>query len=163
MEIIIRAAVIYVFLWAVTRATGKRELAQMSPFELILLVTMGDLIQQGATQDDRSLTGAFLAVGTMTVLIVFVSWIGHRFRRTEVVLEGIPSIIVRDGEPVHEALHLERMAVEEVATAARSKGIRSLKDVELAILETDGGITFLLRDGGRTQQQAMAKHEIEGS
>ena len=73
MEVVLRAAAIYLFLWVATKAMGKRELAQLSPFELILLVTMGDLIQQGVTGDDRSVTGAVLAVSTMSILIVISS------------------------------------------------------------------------------------------
>ena len=163
MEIILRAAALYMFLWMVTRATGKRELAQMSPFELILLVTMGDLIQQGATQDDRSLTGAFLAVSTMTVMIVFFSWFTHRVRRAADVFDGIPSIVVRDGEPIHEALKLERLSVEDVAVEARAQGIRSLHDVEVGILETDGGFSFLLRDGVPDNRQQRGKHGMAAS
>ncbi len=81
MEIIIRATVIYFFLWAVARGVGKRELSEMTAFELILLVTMGDLIQQGATQEDMSLTGAGLAVGTLAMWILVFAYLSWRFRR----------------------------------------------------------------------------------
>lgn len=153
MEIVIRAAVIYFFLWLVTKALGKRQLAQMSPFELILLVTMGDLIQQGATQEDRSLGGAVLAVGTISVLIVIGSMIVHRSGRAREALEGYAVIVVRDGQYVDEAMRTERIGPEDVLQAARDQGIADLRDVRYGILEPEGGFSFLMNGGARTDQQ----------
>ncbi len=90
MEIVYRAAAIYFFLWFITRVVGKRELGQMSAFELVLLVTMGDLIQQGVTQEDYSITGAMLAVGTFALLIVLFAYLSWRFPRSRPALEGLP-------------------------------------------------------------------------
>ena len=84
MEIIVRATVVYFFLWIVLRGIGKRELGEMSPFDLVLLVVIGDLVQQGVTQDDASLTGAMMAVGTFAfwvVLFAFVQFKSGRARR----------------------------------------------------------------------------------
>ena len=97
METVIRAAIVYLFLWVVSRAMGKKELSGMSSFELILLVIMGDLIQQGVTQQDTSLTAALLAVATLAVLIVSISWVTFRFERAAPVAEGLPVIVVREG------------------------------------------------------------------
>lgn len=80
MEIVVRASVIYFFLWLVARGTGKRELSQLTAFELILLVTMGDLVQQGVTQEDMSITGAMLAVGTFAFWAVAFSFLAWRFK-----------------------------------------------------------------------------------
>ncbi|MGH8884493.1 MAG: DUF421 domain-containing protein, partial [Egibacteraceae bacterium] len=80
MEIVIRASVIYFFLWLVARGTGKRELSQLTAFELILLVTIGDLVQQGVTQEDMSITGAMLAVGTFAFWTVTFSFLAWRFK-----------------------------------------------------------------------------------
>ncbi len=91
MEVVFRAAVIYFFLWFITRVVGKRELGQMSAFELVLLVTMGDLIQQGVTQEDYSVTGAMLAVGTFALLMVAFAHLSWRFPRARPALEGCPS------------------------------------------------------------------------
>jgi uncharacterized membrane protein YcaP (DUF421 family) len=151
MEIIVRATVIYFFLWAIARGTGKRELSQMTAFELILLVTMGDLIQQGVTQEDMSIVGATLAVGTMAAWILLFSAASYRFKRARPVLEGVPLVVVRDGQPVQEALKLERFTLDELNEEARDQGIADLSDIELAVLEPDGSVSFLKKSGEQRQ------------
>jgi uncharacterized membrane protein YcaP (DUF421 family) len=144
MEIILRAAAIYFFLWIATKALGKRELAQLSAFELILLVTMGDLIQQGVTGDDRSITGAVLAVSTMSMLIVISSLVSLKSRRLRNVLESFPVIVVRDGQPLDDVLRAERLDVDEVKGAARDQGIDDLRNVRVGILEPEGKFSFIV-------------------
>jgi uncharacterized membrane protein YcaP (DUF421 family) len=144
MEIILRAAAIYFFLWIATKALGKRELAQLSAFELILLVTMGDLIQQGVTGDDRSITGAVLAVSTMSMLIVISSLVSLKSRRLRNVLESFPVIVVRDGQPLDDVLRAERLDVDEVKGAARDQGIDDLRKVRVGILEPEGKFSFIV-------------------
>ena len=90
MEIVIRAAVMFAFLWLVTRAVGKRELGQLSALELVLLVSMGDLVQQSITQEDHSLSGGVMTIGTFALLSVLLSWLSWRFPRSRTVLEGRP-------------------------------------------------------------------------
>jgi uncharacterized membrane protein YcaP (DUF421 family) len=143
MEIIVRTSVVYLFLWLLTRALGKRELGEMTAFELLLLVTMGDLIQQGVTQEDTSVTGAMLAVGTLGMWILVVSWAAFRWKGVRRVLEGAPVVVVHHGKPLLPALRLERVTVEEVLEAARAQGISNLRDVDLAILEPDGRFSFI--------------------
>lgn len=146
MEIVVRASIIFLFLWVVTRALGKRELAQLSPFELVLLVVMGDLVQQGVTQNDHSITGAILAVGTMTLWILAFSYLSYRFRRAAEVLDGVPSVVVVDGAPVTEALRIQRITEADLHEAARDKGIADLSRVRIAILEPDGNFSFITND-----------------
>lgn len=110
MEIVIRAVVVFAFLWLLTRAIGKRELGQLSTFELVLLVTMGDLVQQGITQEDYSVTGAMLTVGTFALLSVLLSYLSWRFPRSRRVLEGRPAVVVRDGRMQETIMRLERLA-----------------------------------------------------
>ncbi len=160
MEIIVRATVIYFFLWMLTRALGKRELAEMTAFELMLLVVVGDLIQQGVTQEDMSITGAMLAVGTIAAWILVFSWLGWRFRSARNLIEGVPVVVVRDGKPIEPALRLERVTLDELLESARNQGIANLRDVELAILEPSGQFSFLRRDdSGGEQQPAPEKHK----
>ncbi len=147
MEIVIRAGVMFVFLWLVTRALGKRELAQLSAFELVLLVTMGDMVQQGITQEDYSVSGGMLTIGTFALLSVALSYISWRFPRSRPVLEGQPVVVVRGGETQEKVLAYERLPVSELLEAARKEGIRDLEDVELAVLENDGSISFFRRTG----------------
>ncbi|MFP5319417.1 MAG: DUF421 domain-containing protein [Acidimicrobiia bacterium] len=147
MDLMVRATVVYFFLWAVARGVGKRELSQMTAFELILLVVMGDLVQQGVTQEDMSITGAILVISTLTFWIVVMSYLSFRFKRTRTVFEGLPVVIVRDGEPLEDFLRLERVTIDEVKEGARNQGVEDLKDVKLGVLEPDGKFTFLTDDG----------------
>ncbi len=159
MEIMVRATVIYFFLWLLTRALGKRELAEMTAFELLLLVVVGDLIQQGVTQEDTSITGAILAVGTIGAWILLFSWMGFRNKRARNLIEGVPVVVVRDGRPIEPALRLERVVLDEVLESARNQGIANLRDVELGILEPDGKFSFLQRGQSAEQQGTPEKHK----
>lgn len=148
MEIVVRATVIFFFLYTLTRLMGKRELSQLSAFELILLVTIGDLVQQGVTEEDMSLVGNMLAVGTIGVWILVLGYLSYRFKPARGVIEGIPVIIVRDGKPIDEALRVERLTLDEVLAEAREHGIDDLAGVRIAILEADGRFSFLKAEGG---------------
>lgn len=147
MDIVLRAIVVFCFLLVLTRIIGRRELSSLQPFDLILLIILGDAVQQGLTQDDYSLTGALLAVGTIAVLQVFVSWISYRFPRTRPVIEGVPIVVVQDGVPIDENLKRERLDIDEIAEAARQQGIAHIADVKWAVLETTGKISFIKSDG----------------
>ncbi|MGN6586974.1 MAG: DUF421 domain-containing protein [Solirubrobacterales bacterium] len=143
MDIVIRAAVIFAFVYLLTRMLGRRELSSMEPFDLILLVLIGDLVQQGVTQSDYSVTGALLAISTIALLTVLVSWTSFRFRRLRPILAGEPIVLVEDGEVIGKNLSRQRLTVEEVESEARLKQITSLESVRWAILETNGQISFV--------------------
>jgi uncharacterized membrane protein YcaP (DUF421 family) len=113
LDIVVRAVVVYVLLWLVIRALGKRELSEFTAFELVLLFVVGDLVQQSVTQNDTSITAAILAVSTIAVLIVSQSLVAFRWPRARKVLEGLPAVLVRDGSLVNEALKLERVSQDE--------------------------------------------------
>jgi uncharacterized membrane protein YcaP (DUF421 family) len=145
MDLVLRATFVFAFMVLLTRVIGKRELGSLQPFDLVLLIILGDALQQGLTQDDYSLTGAVLVVGTIAVLQVGVSWLTFRFPRVRPILEGEPLIIVEDGKPIQRNLDRERLTVAEVAEAARREQIAHLSDVRWAILETSGTISFIPR------------------
>lgn len=149
MDVVWRAVTIYVFLFLFTRALGKRELSEMSAFELIVLVTIGDLVQQGVTQEDYSVTGAVLAVSTFGFLSLVGSWLGFRHRRLRPLLEGQPVVVVHEGRWLDEVLHVERLHREEVLEAARNQGIADLAGVRLGVLEPDGRFSFVRYDDER--------------
>jgi uncharacterized membrane protein YcaP (DUF421 family) len=151
MEIVLRSTAIFFFLWILTRSLGKRELAEMTAFELVLLVVLGDLIQQGVTQSDTSVTGAVLAVSTIGLWVMVFSTVSYRFKGARQALESFPVIVVRDGEVQAEALRLERVTIDEVCDEARQQGIADLRDVRLAVLESDGRFSFIKGHGGDTQ------------
>jgi uncharacterized membrane protein YcaP (DUF421 family) len=146
MDIVIRAIVLYLFILLLTRAVGRRELSTLEPFDLILLVTIGDLVQQGVTQNDFSVTGSLLAVGTIGVLTVLFSYLPWRFQVLRPVLEGVPTILVQDGDVIEKNLRRHRLTQEEVAAAARVQQIASLAQVRWAVLETNGQLSFIKKD-----------------
>ena len=145
MDIILRAAAVFVRLFVVTRVIGRRELGEMEPFDLILLVVMGDLIQQGVTQSDYSFTGSVLAISTLALLTVAVSYASFRWGRVRRVLEGEPIVLVHDGTPVDANLRRERISLEEIEAQARLQQVASLDDVRVAVLETSGQISIIPR------------------
>lgn len=147
MDIVLRAILVFGFLLLLTRIIGRRELSSLQPFDLILIIILGDAVQQGLTQDDYSLTGAFLAIGTIAVLQVFVSWVGFRFPRARPVLEGTPIVVVQDGNVIERNARRERLSVDEIREAARFQGIGRLSEVRWAVLETNGQITFIKAKG----------------
>lgn len=145
MEIVLRASVVFLFLLVFLRGLHKRSLGEMSPLQMILLVVIGDLVQQGVTQEDYSLTGVLLAVGTFGFWIVALDTLTWRSRRVRQLVEGVPMVIVEDGRPVEATLRLERIPWDEVLEAARQQGIEDVADVELGVLEVSGKMSFITR------------------
>jgi uncharacterized membrane protein YcaP (DUF421 family) len=143
VDIVLRAVVVFFLVLVAMRAVGRRELNTMEPFDVILLVVIGDLVQQGVTQSDYSLTGTVMVIATITLLAVGTSYLSFRFRRLRPVLEGEPLVLLQDGRPIERNLRRERITLEELRAAARQQQIGSLERVRLAILETDGRISFI--------------------
>lgn len=160
MDIVIRSLVIFAFLWLVIRVSGKREVGQLSAFDMILLVTVGDLVAQGVVQEDYSITAALLAVATFSLAGYVLAWVGFRFASTRQVLAGKPRVVVRDGEPVLEVLAGERLTLDDLNEAARQQGIRSLRDIELSVLETDGTFSFFTTGPDDDREGAPDKEPV---
>jgi uncharacterized membrane protein YcaP (DUF421 family) len=150
MDIVIRAAVAFLFILLLTRIVGRRELNTLEPFDLILLVTIGDLVQQGVTQNDFSVTGMILAAGTIAALAVLFSYLPWRFQRLRPVLEGEPVILIEDGNVIEKNLRRNRLTQEEIAAEARSQQIASFDEVRWAVLETSGNISFITKGASST-------------
>ena len=147
MDIVLRASAIFLFLWLLTRSLGRRELTQLNAFELVVIIVMGDMVQQAVTQQDTSVVGGFLAVGTMGLWVLVLSWVSFRFGSARRVLDGRPVIVVRDGEPVMDALRTERITFDDLLAEARQEGIDDLSKVRFAVLEVDGKFSFLQEPG----------------
>ena len=154
MEIVVRAAFLFLFLWMITRLTGRTTVGELSAFQLVLFVVMGDLIQQAATQQDYSVTAAVLTIGTFALFTIALSVLNARVGRLRGITHGIPVVIVTDGAIDHARLRSERLSIDDLTAAARQQGIRHLGDIELAVLETNGKISFFTRaqttNGGPT-------------
>ena len=116
MDILIRSVVIFGFLWLIVRVGGKREVAQLSAFDMILLITVGDLVSQGIVQEDYSLTAGALAVCTFAVLSLTMAWVMYHVPRSRKLLAGTPKVIVRDGRVDHDV-----MADELIPLASSSR------------------------------------------
>jgi uncharacterized membrane protein YcaP (DUF421 family) len=143
VDIVVRGIFGFAFIFLLTRIVGRRELSSLEPFDLIMLVVLGDLVQQGITQSDMSFTGLMLAGGTLAVMTVLVSYLSFRFRRLRPILDGEPIVIVQDGNAIDRNLTRERLTIEEVLTQARLQQISSLDEVQWAVLETSGAISFI--------------------
>ncbi len=145
MDLALRAAVIYVLIWIVTRVVGRRELSTMQPFDLILLVVIGDMVQQGVTQSDNSVTGALIVIFTFALLTVFFSYVSFKFPVLRPAMEGEPIVLVQDGEFIDRNLRRERITRDEVAAEARLNSVGDLAEVRFAVLETSGEISFVTK------------------
>ena len=145
MDLVIRACVGFLFVFTLTRVVGRRELSTLEPFDLIMLVMIGDLVQQGITQNDFSVTGMLLVGSTVALLTVGLSYTNFRFPRLRPILEGDPLIVVQDGKPIDRNLRRNRITHEELAALARGQQFGSLDDVQWAVLETSGQISFIPR------------------
>jgi uncharacterized membrane protein YcaP (DUF421 family) len=143
MDIVFRAVFIFSFLYVLMRVIGRRELSSLEPFDLILLVVLGDLVQQGLTQDDYSVTGAVLAIGTIALLQLVLSVANFRLPGLRPILNGEPIVVVQDGKPIEKNLARERVTMDDLASAMRRQSIATLDEVQWAVMETSGSISFI--------------------
>ncbi len=146
MELVIRATVIYWFLWLVVRGSGKRSLSEISPLDLLIIVVLGDFVQQGVTQEDMSVTGAVIVVSTFVVWMIIGDLLARRSRQADRVLSGQAVIVLRDGEPDMERLRGERLRLDDLLGEARESGYARLDDIALGVLEADGKFSFVPAD-----------------
>jgi uncharacterized membrane protein YcaP (DUF421 family) len=147
VDIVGRGVVVFFFLYLLMRVMGRRELSTLEPFDLILLIILGDAVQQGLTQDDYSLTGAMLAIGTIAVLQLGMSYTNWRFPKLRPWLDGLPIVMLQDGKPIEKNMRRERLTLDDLAEAARKEGIGKLDEVAWAVMETSGEISFIKKSG----------------
>jgi uncharacterized membrane protein YcaP (DUF421 family) len=150
MEIVYRALIIYLFLWMITRVVGRSTIGELSTFQLILFITMGDMVQQAVTQQDYSVTAGILAVSTFTVITLALSWANVKWPRLRGVTHGVPVIIVQDGVAMDSVMRRERMSIDDLKAAARQQGFETLAAIRLAVLEANGQVSFFTSDAGRS-------------
>jgi uncharacterized membrane protein YcaP (DUF421 family) len=143
MDIVVRSVLAFLFIYFLMRVIGRRELSTLEPFDLVLLVVIGDIAQQGITQSDHSFTGLVLSVGAFASMTMLLAYLGFRFRRLRPILEGVPLVLVEDGEPIQRNLRRERITLEEIEAEARLAQIDSLEKVRFAVLERGGRISLI--------------------
>lgn len=143
MDLVGRAFVMFVLILLLVRVVNRRELSKMEPYDLVLLIVLGDLVQQGITQNDYSITGASIVIVTMTLLSILTAYVAYRLPRFGRVLDGEPVILLENGRPLEKNLRRERISLGELAAEARQNDISDLGSVRYAVLETSGSISFL--------------------
>lgn len=153
MDVVLRATAVFFMLFLVLRLFGKRQLGQMTPFEFVSLVVVGDFVQQAVTHNDYSVAGAALAVGTFGFWALILGWIGFRSQRLRNLLDGEPRVLVRHGEIQQAMLERDKIPVDELLSEMRLAGIASIKEVTWAILETNGKISFIQAAEGHNNPQ----------
>jgi uncharacterized membrane protein YcaP (DUF421 family) len=144
MESVIRAAVVYLFLLLLLRLTGKRTLAQITTFDLVLLLIMSEATQDALIDDDRSMINSALVVTTLMGLNILMSWLKLRSKAIDHVLDDIPLLIVADGKPLKDRMDKERVDEDDILDAAReTQGIERMDQIRHAILERNGKISII--------------------
>jgi uncharacterized membrane protein YcaP (DUF421 family) len=149
MDLAIRSLVAFLFVFAITRVVGRRELSTLEPFDVIMLVVIGDLVQQGVTQSDYSVTGVIIVLSVVTLMTALFAYLNFRFPRLRPWMEGRPVVLIDNGSVIERNLRRERLTVGEVEAEARQQQLASLDQVRWAVLERNGRISFIPdKEGG---------------
>jgi uncharacterized membrane protein YcaP (DUF421 family) len=146
LNIFLRTATVYCVVLAGVRLSGKREVGQMTPFDLTLLLLLSNAVQNAMTGPDTSLAGGVVAAATLLVLNYFVADLSGANRRFRKFIQGEPSLIVHDGQVIEAHMAKEHVSMDELERAMREHGISDYHQVALAVLEVDGSISFMKYD-----------------
>ena len=158
METVVRVTIIYVFLLMGLRALGKRELGQLSPFEVMTLLLIPEIVSQAIVGEDFSLTNALVGVSTLFCLVFLNSALSYRFKPVRRLTEGGPVILVHDGRFIDKAMDHERVSAGEIFSEMHKSGIDELSRVKWAILETDGKISIVSHEPGQAKRPSETAH-----
>jgi uncharacterized membrane protein YcaP (DUF421 family) len=155
--IVVRTLVVYLVLFIAIRAAGKREIGQMTPFDLVVLLVISNAVQNAMLGPDNSLNGGILAALSLLVVNRVVARFGLRSRWLQEQLVGQPTVLVNDGQLIQENLRREGVSADEVTQALREHGIEELKTVKLAVLEVDGTISVVPNDAHITRTRRRVR------
>ena len=142
-EFVVRAVVVYVFLLVLLRLTGKRQVGQLAPFDLVLLLVLSNAVQNSMNGGDNSITGGMILATTLVLLNFGVGWLTYRSKGLEALIEGRPVIVVHDGKIDHRALRTVQMTKHELEAALRAQGCAGPEEVRFAVLENNGHVTVI--------------------
>lgn len=144
MESVLRAAAIYAFLLVLFRITGRRALSEITTFDFVLLLVIGEATQQALLGDDFSVINAFVVIATLVLIDILLSLFKERSPRVGRFLDGVPLIVVEYGKPLTERLRKARLTEEDILEAARqSQGLERLEQIRFAVLEKNGQISVI--------------------
>jgi uncharacterized membrane protein YcaP (DUF421 family) len=144
-EFVLRALVVYGFLLITLRLTGKRQVGQLAPFDLVLLLVLSNAVQNSMNAGDNTVAAGFILVLTLLAVNGFMGWLTWRSKRAEILVEGRPQILVHNGVPDEAMLATERITRHELMAAVRQAGLSDMADVRVAILETNGRINVIAK------------------
>jgi len=142
-EFALRAVLVYGFLLVILRLTGKRQVGQLSPFDLVLLLILSNAVQNSMNAGDNTVAAGFILAGTLVGLNSLVSWLTYRSKKVQRFVEGNPLVLVHNGKVVQSVLESEEVTQHELMAALRAAGLSSLEEVHMAILETNGHISVI--------------------
>lgn len=145
-EHVLRATIVYVFLFVLLRFVGKKSVGELAPFDIIVLLILSETVQNAMVGDDKSLTGGLVSAATLIILaqaMNLLSWSNKRLAR---VIEGTPRILVSHGRRLKQAMERERVSIAELTEAMRREGHSNISDIRFAILENDGKISIIPRE-----------------
>ena len=147
MESVFRGAAIYVVLLIVIRLSGRRTLAQMTPFDLVLLLIIAETTQQALLGDDFSIVNAVVLIVTLFTIDILLSFVKERWRTAERLIDGVPTVLIVDGEPDERALVRSRIQLKDIMEAARAQhGLERLNQIKFAVLEAGGNISIVAKE-----------------
>ena len=144
-EFVVRAGVVYLFLLILLRMTGKRQVGQMAPFDLVLLLVLSNAVQNSMNGGDNSLVGGLISAATLVGINWVVSWMTFRSKRLEQIIEGRPTILIHDGKIDQKEMSRAQMTQHELNAALRAYGVSEIEAVRFAILENNGHVTVVPR------------------
>ena len=142
-EFVLRGVIIYVFLIVLLRVTGKRQVGQLSPFDLVLLLVLSNAVQNAMNGGDNSVIGGMISAVTLVGVNWIVGLLTYRSKKLEALVEGRPDVLIRDGKLFQQTLEHAKLPRHEVMTALREAGCASIEEVRAALLENDGSISVI--------------------
>src|SRR5215470_3627238 len=145
-ELVVRGAAVYGFLLVLLRITGKRQIGQLAPFDLVLLLVLSNAVQNSMNGGDNSVIGGLISAATLVILNWVIGYATFRSKRLEQFVEGKPQIIIHDGHVYRDVMNRERLTQHELEAALRAAGCASVADVHFAVLENNGQISVRRKD-----------------
>jgi uncharacterized membrane protein YcaP (DUF421 family) len=144
-ELVVRAAVVYLFLLVLLRLTGKRQIGQLAPFDLVLLLVLSNAVQNSMNAGDNSLVGGLISAAALVSLNYGVGYLTFKSKKLEALIEGRPQLIIHNGEVFEDVMKRAMLTHHELNAALRRTGCTCPEEVQAAILESNGSISVVMR------------------
>jgi uncharacterized membrane protein YcaP (DUF421 family) len=147
MDAVFRGAAVYLVLLAVTRISGRRSMAEVTPFDFVLLLIIAETTQQALLGDDFSITNSFILIATLFSIDILLSYIKAWAPNLAAAIDGTPTVLISNGEPDEEALREARVSMDDIlATARQQHGLKRLDEIDSAVLEVSGGVSVVPKE-----------------